>query len=84
MDPAAEVRPPDPIVQNKTNEIEKKLANMKASDPWASAAANIGGKVNGRGPPNDHKHIMALTYVVGGFGREGSGEPELERLSVIS
>ena len=31
--------------------------------------------------PNDHKDIMAQTYVVGGFGREGNGEPELEWVS---
>ena len=42
------MRPPDPIVQNKINEIEKKLANMKVSDPWASAAANLGGKGKGK------------------------------------
>jgi hypothetical protein len=73
MDPATEVRPPDPIVQNKINEIEKKLANMKVLDPWASAAAaNIGGKGNGKASKDPEKSSRTVCF--GPFPQDSSAE----------
>ena len=39
-EPAEEARPVDPEIQKKLTDIEKKLARMNASDPWANAAWN--------------------------------------------
>lgn len=81
MDPATEVRPPYPIVQNKINEIENKLANMKVSDSWASAQANLGGKGNGTAPKDLQKNNRTVCF--GPFLEDCSAEEVKELIEKI-
>ena len=74
-EPAEEARPVDPEIQKKLADIEKKLAGMSASDPWArarvaadlpskasSAAGAYGGKGGAKGDAKIEKRQRSITF----------------------